>query len=98
VIAAELACYVDEVCGWVTSEAERRSPAYAEIKRLLRMMAADRAAPLGDDAGRVDRIMARVDAARQSGYLMGHVEAAERMTTGKGKPSNGNGHDATGGD
>jgi hypothetical protein len=98
VIAAELACYVDGICGRITTEAERRVPEYAYIKRLLRAMAADRAEPLGDDAGRVDRIMARVDAAKQSGYLMGHMAAAERMATGKGTNGNGHGPKSEGGD
>lgn len=90
VIAAELALFVDDVCGRVISEAERRSPAYAQLKRLLRTVAA---APMADTPeGFAEGVMARVDAAKQSGYLLGHLAAAERMATGKGTKSNGNGH------
>lgn len=90
VIAAEIACYVGDACGWVISEAERRSPAYAQIKRLLRSV---QAAPMPDTPeGFAEGVMARMDAARQSGYLRAHLEAAERMATGKGKHTNGNGH------
>lgn len=91
VIAAELALFVDDVCGRIVDEGERRVPAYAQIKRILRHLEAAREATLGDDEGRVERIMARVDAERQSGALLAHMADAERLATGKGS-TNGNGH------
>lgn len=91
VIAAELACFVGEICGAIVDESERRVPAYAQIKRILRHLEAAREASLGDDDGRVERIMARVDAERQSGYLQAHMADAERLATGRSH-ANGNGH------